>query len=327
MKLFCNGFNLYKKFNTDDHIIEEFKEIFEKDLTDLEVSLTYAVFRKNNKLFVSGANYSEIQQLPDVGIIVNVCCTNDDIYILNKSGELYQINLSNLTEITEINAKDYLCVEDRFVQLSVGDRVTVGLTKYGHLYDFPKLVNFGILSTIDFKTGGEHCLILDASGNIYTFGRGSRGALGHGILNDEDDPKQVMALAGIRMVSIACGKWHCACISQDGDLYTWGWNQNGQLGLPIHNPNNPDGVSVMATPHVIDIEDNSSKVIKVACGKRHTIALLENGKLYGCGLNKYKQLLKENIDFIEKMTFLESFTDEIVLDIKCGPWNSIVCCQ
>lgn len=39
------------------------------------------------------------------------------------------------------------------------------------------------------------------------------------------------ALAGVEIVKIAAGGWHSCAISSIGDLYTWGWNDRGQLGI------------------------------------------------------------------------------------------------
>lgn len=77
------------------------------------------------------------------------------------------------------------------------------------------------------------------------------------------------ALSGIKMAEIAAGGWHSCAISQDGDLYTWGWNSNGQLGIG-------DQFSVMAVPHVVDFdtEDDQVNVVKAGCGVRHTLVLL-----------------------------------------------------
>lgn len=102
---------------------------------------------------------------------------------------------------------------------------------------------------------------MTGNGNIY-----SRGQLGHGSIENEEEPILVKALEGIRIVSIAAGGWHSCALSEQGDLYTWGWNSNGQLGIG-------DEYSVMATPHVVDFGHEQANVVQVACGTRHTIAL------------------------------------------------------
>lgn len=84
----------------------------------------------------------------------------------------------------------------------------------------------------------------------------SHGQLGHGVLTSEEKPRAVEALWGMTMVCVATGGWHSVCISglwfsqwgvllrkdriltqvishsDGGDLYVWGWNESGQLGLP-----------------------------------------------------------------------------------------------
>ncbi|KAK9892903.1 hypothetical protein WA026_022582 [Henosepilachna vigintioctopunctata] len=329
MKIFCNGFNLYKKFKTSEPLIKKFKEFDYGEMSDLEVSLTFAVFKnKNNELFLTGGNLNEMKNIEfDFGLICGLACTNDNILVLNRDGQLFQVDIVNLDNVIEIQTKSFLQSQDKFIMFAIGDKMKVGLSQRGYIYDLPRRVNFDVRSTVDIKIGGVHCLLLDSLGNVYSFGSGSRGQLGLGTLESELDPRHIEALAGIEIVAIACGTWHCAALSKDGDLYMWGWNQNGQLGLPIHSTQNMEGVSVMACPHVIDFPDSDANVVKVACGKRHTICLLDTGELYGCGMNKYKQLKDEDCDIIETMTFLHDFSNENVKNLKCGPWNSIITCE
>lgn len=73
------------------------------------------------------------------------------------------------------------------------------------------------------------------------------------------------------MIKIAAGGWHSCAVSEDGDLYSWGWNGNGQLGCQVDEQN----ISVMATPGVVDFQlDEERNVVGVACGTRHTVFLL-----------------------------------------------------
>lgn len=53
---------------------------------------------------------------------------------------------------------------------------------------------------------------------------------GQGSTDDELSPTCVSSLLGIRIESVAAGLWHTVCISTDGDVYTFGGNQFGQLG-------------------------------------------------------------------------------------------------
>ena len=63
---------------------------------------------------------------------------------------------------------------------------------------------------------------------------------------------------------VASGDWHSAAVSEDGDLYTWGCNTEGQLG------HSTEELSCVAMPVRVEF---SSKVASVACGTWHTVAL------------------------------------------------------
>lgn len=88
------------------------------------------------------------------------------------------------------------------------------------------------LRGVSLVLGTEHVILLSASGVVYTWGFGSHGQLGHGELGAEEEPRAVEALWGLPMSRVAAGGWHSACVSVGGDLYIWGWNESGQLGLP-----------------------------------------------------------------------------------------------
>ncbi|XP_069481297.1 RCC1 domain-containing protein 1 isoform X2 [Ambystoma mexicanum] len=80
--------------------------------------------------------------------------------------------------------------------------------------------------------GTEHALLLSSTWEVFTWGSGRHGQLGHGGLEDVSEPLVVEGLRGISMSDVAAGSWHSVSISESGDIYTWGWNESGQLGLP-----------------------------------------------------------------------------------------------
>ncbi|KAE8618109.1 hypothetical protein XENTR_v10009277 [Xenopus tropicalis] len=80
--------------------------------------------------------------------------------------------------------------------------------------------------------GNEHAVLLTSELTVLTWGAGRHGQLGHGDLEDVEEPQIVDALHGVPMSEVAAGGWHSAGISESGDIYTWGWNESGQLGLP-----------------------------------------------------------------------------------------------
>ncbi len=57
----------------------------------------------------------------------------------------------------------------------------------------------------DVVCGKEHCLLLTEHGQVWSWGGGSRGQLGHGVLAYEERPRLVSALGGMRIKKIAAG--------------------------------------------------------------------------------------------------------------------------
>lgn len=68
------------------------------------------------------------------------------------------------------------------------------------------------------------------SGNVYSWGEGEDGKLGHGNRVNYDRPKLIEALSGIGIVDIACGSAHSAVITSSGHVMTFGKGRYGRLG-------------------------------------------------------------------------------------------------
>lgn len=52
---------------------------------------------------------------------------------------------------------------------------------------------------------GKHYLALSSDGEVYSWGCGEGGRLGHGDTNSRDEPTLVSALLGVNIVHIATG--------------------------------------------------------------------------------------------------------------------------
>lgn len=65
---------------------------------------------------------------------------------------------------------------------------------------------------------------------MYSWGEGEDGKLGHGNRITLEVPRLIESLSGERVVGIACGSAHSACVTARGHLYTWGMGEYGRLG-------------------------------------------------------------------------------------------------
>ena len=80
--------------------------------------------------------------------------------------------------------------------------------------------------------GEAHTLLCTAQGDVYSWGWGEKGQLGHNDLNNLNTPHIVKDLQGLKIGFVACGLAHSAVVTSDcSETYAWGWDQYGQLGL------------------------------------------------------------------------------------------------
>ncbi|XP_038890558.1 ultraviolet-B receptor UVR8 isoform X3 [Benincasa hispida] len=164
--------------------------------------------------------------------------------------------------------------------------------------------------------GGRHSAAVTDAGALLTFGWGLYGQCGQGCTDDELSPTCVSSLLGIRIESVAAGLWHTVCISSDGDVYSFGGNQFGQLGT---------GADQAETlPRLLDapsVENVNAKI--VSCGARHSAIVSDNGKVFCWGWNKYGQLgLGDVID--RNIPVEVPMENCIPKNVACGWWHTLL---
>lgn len=176
--------------------------------------------------------------------------------------------------------------------------------------------------------GPNHTLILTNAGLVYSFGYGNHGQLGHGdLISRHTHPVLIEALAGVPIMGVACGGWHSLVVSGCGDMYSWGWNQDGQLG---HSHTH----SMIATPILVEGIPEETEIIKVSCGSRHSSGLSKDGLCFVWGWNEYGQLggREETSAGEERKEGKERgiirtpvlLSKDTVYDVMCCHWSTII---
>ena len=151
----------------------------------------------------------------------------------------------------------------------------------------PTLVDFSKDKPIQVACGNQHTLILTESSDVYATGHGGYGILGTGDANDELSFVPIDALAntladGETVVKIQCGGNFSALITNKGNLFVWGRNDAGQLGLGAESQG--DMHSAERYPRKIPFFETERIGIKdIACGENHLVAVAENGAIYYWG--------------------------------------------
>lgn len=137
--------------------------------------------------------------------------------------------------------------------------------------------------------GGDFSMAVRRDGSatkLYTWGRNNQGQLGHG---DTTQRNRMAAIAnfpptGEKLRTIAAGREHGLALTESGKVYSWGNNTNGQLGRTTTDTTRKTPGQIAASSF------NNKKVMGIAAGAFHSLAIDEDGKVYSWGLNSNGRL-------------------------------------
>jgi len=130
---------------------------------------------------------------------------------------------------------------------------------------------------IAVSCGSQHTLILTDDGEVLSCGVGEYGRLGTGSTTDSLIPQSLEPLAHEDIVAIAAGSSHSLALTANGQLYSWGRNDMGQLGQP---DSSLDIYSMEEFPKLIDTPViKNVKIKQISATKGRSAAITECGHL------------------------------------------------
>jgi alpha-tubulin suppressor-like RCC1 family protein len=115
---------------------------------------------------------------------------------------------------------------------------------------------------------------IKADGTLWTWGSNQFGQLGAGAVGHRSSPAQTVA-AGTNWKQVSIGIGFIGAVKTDGTLWTWGYNQTGQLG---------DNSSVHRSSPVQTLAGGTNWR-QISCGGSHTAAVKDDGTLWTWGWN------------------------------------------
>ncbi|XP_054475896.1 probable E3 ubiquitin-protein ligase HERC4 isoform X2 [Anoplopoma fimbria] len=124
------------------------------------------------------------------------------------------------------------------------------------------------------------------------------------------NPKPLKALSNIQVSQVACGSQHSVALTKGGQVYTWGQDSRGQLGLGRRKPgaNSPQHLrSLSGLP-----------LVQVAAGGEQSFALSVSGGVSGWGRNDRGQLGLGDTTDRHTPTPVHCLNMKTTIHISCG---------
>jgi len=137
----------------------------------------------------------------------------------------------------------------------------------------PKKIE-ALANVTSLSASHAHCLALTTGGNVWSWGSGRNGKLGHGNIHNHTLPKRIDAFGQRVVVSISAGFDHSIAITSDGSIWSWGDGEGGVLGHGDERDQAlPKRIEAFADHHVI----------AASAGVNHTLAITAEGAVWAWG--------------------------------------------
>ena len=223
--------------------------------------------------------------------------------VVNESGEVYSWGANVTDHPRDRNHKDRITpkliedIPDKVTTVAAGDYHSLALTQGGIVYGWSRNIErqLGYYPTeekrrsiaitgitgkvVKISAGSIHSLAVTESGEVYGWGNNEYGQLGDGTTETKVLPQLKVDIPG-KVIGVAAGIFHTLALLESGEVYGWGNNEYGQIGNGTHQEvNGPQLIFTLP-----------EKVVAIAAGSFHSLALLERGEVYGWGWNGNGQL-------------------------------------
>ena len=200
------------------------------------------------------ATYTTLVQIGSATNWRTVHCGESYVFAIKRDGTLWawgnntdgQLGLGHLT--TPITSPTQVGSDSNWADVSCGNTSTVARKLNGTVWScgsngFFRLGRSTNTLLVDPSFGQvgsgtvwtkiaygyqAHCLLLDSTGQVWSFGYGANGRLGHGNTSDQSSPVAISSLTSC--IDIAAGSNHSYVVKSDGTLWGFGGGANGALG-------------------------------------------------------------------------------------------------
>eukprot|EP00743_Colponemidia_sp_Colp-15_P007887 GILK01008541.1.p1 GENE.GILK01008541.1~~GILK01008541.1.p1 ORF type:complete len:1250 (-),score=240.95 GILK01008541.1:92-3841(-) len=114
-------------------------------------------------------------------------------------------------------------------------------------------------------------------GSVLSWGDSSQNQLGLGRVNRlVNHPRRLIALKDFTIAHLACGGNFSLCVDIHGNMFAWGENEFGQLGLGVTSDESVERPQRVPLPSGVAF-------VQMSCGMQHSVAIDTSGSLWSWG--------------------------------------------
>jgi regulator of chromosome condensation len=199
-------------------------------------------------------------------------------------------------------SEEHFAPGTKFVQVVASDSASFTLTEDGRVYGWGTFRSsdgiLGFSETVkvqstpllikDLKNikalsaGSNHILALDHKGNVVAWGCGQQNQLGRRIIERNKMSSLIPQGVGLprgKIAKIACGSYHSFAIDKEGQVYGWGLNNFGEIGV---ESNAGEDDAVILRPAKLTYLDDFN-ITEIDGGEHHSLACSDKGDLLTWG--------------------------------------------
>lgn len=245
-----------------------------------------------------------------MGHLQQIACGRDHTLKLTRDGDVFSYGTGKFSAAGHGGARDVLSPmilkplrDKRVIKIACGESHSLILTADADVYAWGRGFEgqLGIANSIEvastpqyiksfygrpvqnIEAGAYFSLAITRDNCLFGWGEAKMGQLGLGKQREIRLPQRIPIVEQEtnqehKVVACSAGFGHTACLTETGDLYTWGFNIYGQLGL--------GDKKTRWYPERVQLDNNSHymyRQIKVKCSNYATFSIDVNGHPYSWG--------------------------------------------
>jgi alpha-tubulin suppressor-like RCC1 family protein len=263
---------------------------------------------KNWSLLPDAVDMTELNALNDNAKIVSLAAGNTHSVALDSLGRVWVWGNNDYGQLGLLGASQewipqlvdpLIFAGKKIVSVKALGNYNMALDEVGGVWEWgrttphniPRQVDFAgadVGTVVDFAFGSDHKLVLNSLGQVWGWGSNYYGQLGtgaSGIWQHVTVPTRVdtTALGSVGILAISAGSYHSLLLDANGNVWTWGLNDAGQLGI--------SGFAQIARPTLINHAPLlGKKIVQLLARGNYNMALDEDNHVWAWGAGYNYQL-------------------------------------